>query len=551
MSSQNAYTAPGESPNYKKLLYLVDVLGGDQELLRDVLWQLNVPGHLEHFGWVVLKLERLLGHRQDLEKAFAHYGDPRHPPDFGFFYALQTWCSFYSEHRAAIDGPMGELFAVGPSTTKNPLQNRGMSRYGLYAALLCIPEDVSVQPTWEKVALRFLLAHQIRMRAWPREGYEAYSCTEESPDLPIKIYPPSRQLRYLTQRQYTPLLRELSDELLVKSGVLLEELNGHEGGKLLRSLLTYMEKAERNVAPRESPGLYHKTDTALGPDMTRGLGYVEIDERVALSPVDVDIDDPWVADLPLTIVDLYQGGSEVNPRELALIDLLPGEVADGDALSLVDQPCGEAPSRFSTALAARARQKHLALQAQQLPWRYSNLSLFQLSFIHRKLTGSVELYSRKMEREKSEELIYQTSLILLVMLWTGSPMERAIDISIHHTRAEFSNASLGFYEHKEGFDGVRYEWRFQALEPRYLHAPEFDVGAFRKKNPSFWLPDSVGVVPLLVAFQGQMKRKRGGKLFREPLETYRDCAKELLKAHGAREEGSAIRYDDYSKCQKK
>lgn len=67
-----------------------------------------------------------------------------------------------------------------------------MTRYGLYAALFCSPEEVSVQTTWEKLALGFLLTHQARMQAWPLEGYEEYAGKQESRALPKKLYTPSK-----------------------------------------------------------------------------------------------------------------------------------------------------------------------------------------------------------------------------------------------------------------------------------------------------------------------------------------------------------------------
>ncbi|WP_461424910.1 hypothetical protein [Ketobacter sp.] len=139
---------------------------------------------------------------------------------------------------------------------------------------------------------------------------------------------------------------------------------------------------------------------------------------------------------------------------------------------------------ISTALTARTKHKHLALQAQQLPWRYNIRTLRQLTFLHRKFLSIVNQYECQILRSDIEELNYQTVLILLVMLWSGSPIERATDSTKHDKKVRTSDALLGCYDLGEGFVGVRYEWRFKSLERQYQTELTSDKSVMGSKHQS-------------------------------------------------------------------
>ena len=471
------FTSPKESDNYKKLLDFVreHSQGGNDlaDSLKNLLWLLNVPAHLEMFGWVTLKVGRLLEHQKELKSLFDNYSFKQKTWNEGFITSLENWVSWYKNHQGSVNQYMGDLFRSGPESEGHPLQRRGMRRYGLYAALLCYQKDPLARKQWELLALRFILSHQYRMRGWSLDSYESYGGKSESSDMPVKLYTPAKQLRYLSEPDYSSLLCDLNSSEIVGSGGTKEnDLKKNDGKKAeistdvllreLKGLLSFMYLSEGGEPGRKSQGRRHGSKQER--DHQLGHGYVEIDERVSLHSVEVDIDDPWSDDLPLSVIEAFEEEEELSAKDMTDMDLHPSELADGDQLSLVEQECkGAEKTSFSSALAARARNKHLAIQAQLFPWRYSSLSNYQLKFVHELLREKIEILSQNMARSEDEEMTYQASLILLIMMWTGSSVDRALDISVHNQHVTDGETKLGFFDHGESQDDVRYEWTSQGL----------------------------------------------------------------------------------------
>lgn len=517
---RNSYTAPRYSENYNKLLSFVrEHPEGGSELadsLREILWLLNAPGHLQFFGWMTEKLERLLGHRDSLKKAYFEKYSGRQKLDMSFLDQLTKWASWYRSHQQLICNHMGQYFELGPPEPHdtNPFSKKGMSRYGLYSALVCIQEEKEFRDIWELLALRFILTHEKCYRGWSLEGYESFGGKDECPDIKDKTYIPSKNLRLLSNKDYAAFLKTLDIEALVGSKYTSVRSGGKAKG-YFHGLLGYLYRTEANIKRRKRGKGYKRTDIE-GRKHGFGQGYVEVDwRRSALHGESTDVDDPWIEERSIELVEILPNIDDLTPAELAKYELFPPELEEGDQLTLVEQDCGALERNAGTAaLAARARNKHLATQAQMFRWRYGTLTFEQFKWLDETLRSELPRhYSAIRNKEQRERL--EIVLILLVMLWTASDLNRALELSVHFDGDESMTSQLGAYDLGVRAEKNRYEWRFESLRPKYFSNPDYDDELTRPRILSFWLPDVSGVVYHCGLYKKHVRTNTKNKLFPE------------------------------------
>ena len=551
---ENSYAAPRNSANYNELISIVrEHPDGGTELARslsEILWGMNVPGHLRFFGWVTEKLGRLLKHRGILQDALFNQPETISRLNFSFLDQIDLWVEWYKAHQEQISSQMGQDFEFGPSDVTggnpskknpNPFQQKGLARYGLYAALVCIQEvnAPEIRALWELLALRFILTHEVCYRAWSLEGYESFEGKVECPDILDKTYIPAKNLRILSNEECAPFLGKLALEDIFK-----DEFQGGErtdtedevaAGGYFNVLLGYMGRTEKGTRKHFSKESFTRSDPA-GRENFFGQGYVEIDERrSALHSEFVDIDDPWSSEPPLDLVEVIPNVDGLEPEELALIELYPPEFADGDQLTLVGQDCGEIEKNTGTAaLAARARNKHLATQAQMFRWRYGMLTFEQFKFLNLTLRSELPglespgfyLLDGSSEQDDRQE----AALILLSMLWTSSDLDRVLSLSAYNDSAKSTVAQLSFHDLDGGVSGGRSEWIFQSLRPKYFSAPQFNESYTRPRVASFWLPDLSGLVPFLNLYRNSIQDdKTTSPIFMREQKKYECLIKSYLK----------------------
>lgn len=526
---RNSYTAPRDSENYNKLLSFVrehpDGGSGLADSLREILWLLNAPGHLQFFGWMTEKLERLLGHRDILENAYIEKHKGKYKLDLRFLDQLQEWVAWYRRHQQLICKYMGQDFEWGPPAPhdSNPLSKKGMSRYGLYAALVCIQKVEAVRDIWELLALRFILMHGKCYRGWSLEGYETFGGKDECPDIDDKTYIPAKNLRMLSEAIYEPFLKQLTVEDVVGLEYKAARSEGKAKG-YFHGLLGYFYRTEAGIKRRKRRKGSKRTDIE-GREHGFGQGYVEVDWRhSALHEEAADIDDFWGEEHPIDLVEILPYVDELTPVDLAKIELFPPELQDGDQLTLVDQSCGKREKNAGTAaLAARSRNKHLATQAQMFRWRYGALTFEQVKWLNEKLRADSSANKSQGRRERLE-----IALILLVMLWTGSDLERVLELSFDPPDNELMKTRLGFYDFGTGEVENRYEWRFDSLRPKYFSSPTYDEELTRPRIQSFWLPDVTGVVHYLGLYKKHVRKNKKNRLFLRKAKDYEKLLKEYL-----------------------
>lgn len=572
------FIAPEEAENYQRLLSFVgnhEDRGAEvKEALSDVLWMINAPGHLHRFGWVTERLAIWLGQLDTLRSVMP---DTRHW-DASFLFSLKRWIDWYSHHTSEVKEVMPDDFSVAPASWKrNPMNGRGLQRYGLYSALFCQQEVVEGRAIWNLLALRFLLAHVKLMRIWGKTAYKSYAGKDESPELKIKIYGPSKTLRQLSGVNFSEVIcrltkKEVAGQLSmddVDASITLAEWMfsyiGDGAGQTRRIFYVDEEQQQRadkakfssKVKPlldkvadllrflksiedgrfkcREEGGGKSGRNQNLLRGQGFGHGFIAIDEGVAIQYLEIDDDDPLVEEEPISLVTkvLEKPNKKENLKELEKSDLCIDEFEDGDSLSLVDVDCEDTRNNpMSMALAAKGRQKQLMIQAQMFRWGYSNLTLRQLSDLDGWFRKKVNSFEREDALSDQDLFLYECYLIVLTMLWSGSKLSRAVELTVHHKRVLESDSVIGIYAHKENRDknDFLYEWRFKALEPTYLSWRNVDDSSIRKRNRSFWLPDATGVVEYLVNYREYHQQdKKTGKLFLRPVENYEQEIKSILK----------------------
>jgi len=583
------YTAPKDSKNYKKLLeFVANHERGSQELadsLREVLFSLNVPGTLLRFGWITRRLNEWLQNFEKLKNRCL----VNLPGHVQFVLKLKRWISWYLAYADEVIQIMPNNFDAGPGKDidPNPMSRHGMTRHGLYAALFCVQYKgrSKAEENWNLLALRYLFVHACLMQRWAVEAYEQYEGVDEALSLPVKLYPSSKDLRLLSGDKFFSIFAELdesevlgSGDIIGSGGVTLElwldyrhqSTDGKLGKKsanpiddskldpkaiinsslkMISRLLEFIFKYESGRGDEDAGGGNQNQQPSGIPHINQfGHGHVAIDTRVSLEEVYCDIDDPWTEDQPIhNVVAPKQRKGELEvkedqPEELERSGLLPREFDDGDVLSLVDACCEDTrKSVTSIALAARARQKHLAMQAQMLRWRYSSLTFQQLKLLDKFLQEEVKLLagapedgetSRAKLRElnAAELLRYESLLLMSTMLWTGSRLERAVGVTMLHYQVKENESLLGIYMHEDTQGSPEYEWRFKALEPTYQTNPKLNLSVLRKRNSSFWLPDVGGVVKNLVHYCNKyLDGEDTGKLFDGQEEGYRQGVTKIIK----------------------
>jgi len=574
------FTSPKESENYKSLLTFIsqhEDRGSEiKEALSEILWLTNTPGHLLHFGWITEGLGQLLSACDTLKYASE---DTRHW-DEAFLYNLKIWVGWHSLHKEELMQIMPEDFTAKPGSNKNPMSRYGLKRFGLYSALFCGQEMEYGRTAWDLLALRFLLAHvRLTRLKWPKNEYESYAGKDEYPFSSLKVYPASKNLRQLSYAKFSEIISRITmDELVGKSrisrvdpsetlGIWMDQQDRAEdrpepvssrsnvrresfasleekASPLLNraiDLLRFLKDAER-VDEGEDKHTSNggkkrgkKQVNALRREHQFGHGYVVIDDYLVVQRIEVDIDDPWAGEEAISLVSepLGEEGQKERFEILPHLDLHPKEFEDGASLSLVETDCGDTRhNAMSMALAARGRQRQLTIQAQWFRWGYNNLTMAQVKFLDGRLREQISFFAGHERLSDAELLSYECCLLLLVMLWTGSKLSRAVELTIHHKRVFESDSLLGIYAHKDdgGNGELSYEWRFKALEPDYLSNPSFDGKALRERNKSFWLPDAFGVVKHLMDYREcHQQNKKEQKLFLRLQSEYEQPVKAILK----------------------
>ncbi len=543
-------TSPAESKDHLFLRSLAGDLEIDEQSVRNLLWKINAPASLTSFIQIADNI------RQALRLAEA---------EIGFCldnHEAKEWLVLLDhvvENSDALVQKVNAHFSlparVLEGKTIHPLRGKGLIRHPLYTSLWNIHESDELRDLYRLLQFHILIAHAKLMEDKTElKQYEHY--VEGSPileSLNSSTEHACRLLRDLSLMDRTDDFREVA-----------EERNYQEVESKLSRISTALVLRPAAEFYEYFATLHNVQDSDIQTDCTKYFGLFfnrvyfvqETDNRgggggrghhgrrslhdgyINLSPTDSK-QITWVSDD--TDPDADWGSQHLirehlEQSESSELDLDPSENETGEELYLSNYDDKRMRSMLSRILAAHGQVRHLMMANQLLRGRWSQMTVWEVSQL-------MLLCGNRFRQEESKENISEDDVVtleaislIMIMLWTGSLLERARKTSL----TEFSapNASeLAYLIDKK-------EWRIIPYLPTYTTSPTPEqIELSRKKTKFVYLPDIFNVGYYLIK-TAELKEGTGdsGQLFSRRVGTYRARIRDILKdmPEGARVSESGI-----------
>lgn len=544
---RSEHVAPNCSPEHVRLRGLARRSGQNEQTLRDLLWLINAHDRLLGLDRIAANLLQIVEMGED--EAGNDSGQQGDLAVFRGWREVLYWLSdtFPEPRRISTALQQGECPILGYGITRHPL-------YG------CLWFRSVVEPKQYLLLQRYLLiAHagylyRESQNDWTisRTQYEAYGSHGMWCVFPNSPEEAMRSVRKMAEGKWGPLLAELPVEKhpaefpkalgIVKCPDRLGPELWKDWPSLREDIQFFLEKVydQRPWVEREGGrrgvSLSHNEWNHWSIDATPG----DAD----------DPDDRWVPSRWLTVSKPESG---LNSSELLDLDLCPDEIEELQHWLLVapDQP-DIRQLAIESALAARGQSRHVQLVHQLLPWEYSQLTVQELAHLLHETSDAFRSLSKS---DWSDDEYHTAELVTLlhVMLWTGSPLERAWDLRVltgretkQFRKQAIENAGLLFDLAKPG-------WYIRAISPPYKSEIPDPLNQTYPRAASFYLPDHASTASFLRAFLAGDPLKRAkptanpnpaetetersvecnrrlkeGYVFRDTLEHYRDGLKEWV-----------------------
>ncbi len=210
----------------------------------------------------------------------------------------------------------------------------------------------------------------------------------------------------------------------------------------------------------------------------------------------------------------------------------PDEFGQQEELGLSDYGCDPALEAAKVALAAKGQARHIEMANQMLPWKYGNLTVEEIANL---VSVCNERFRKLISQNvwtQDEALEAETIALVQTALWTGSSLERAVDLQI--ITSPNPDAELALYAPEAKLNEHRIcEWRVRSHFPEYathISLSDEDKLLLRPRGRFVYLPDILGVSRYLVPLKERERNRKGNRLFRRELDVYRRSLKALLKS---------------------
>lgn len=493
--------------------------------LKELIYLLNAPPNLHNFLFLCqARIPQILDLYEDIEDDL----DGMVRLNIELLDGPKRWLEWYLEHDYLFssDPLTSDMFYLIRRTDKNPLNGWGLGRYPLYAALFHKPESSDAFRGWGGLMLFMWMAQvAVLKKDDQQDKYFAYKGDKGFIEKPRNTYHSSHMLRLLCNEDYEGMMVELSEMESIWEGA---KDMGKEDTRI-SDVLAYVSKANSDNWTRGNGG--GKGNRRRRKNLP--LGYIDLSDGIGIALYEGGLIEDESDGSSLEVIG--NPFDEKTANEILNLDLDPVELQGGEQLTLAKSACETTNKNvMSHELGARGRQQQLRMQNQLLPWQSSQLALGEVTDLYLYLMRQCEGLTKESLSDEAKCQWYELTLMLLVMLTTGSTVERAKQVSILKEGVKRSTASIFIYRHSEEDieeGSIEYEWGVKALEPIYARVGSFESSIRKEKKGSFYLPDILEVAPFLVRYRENAVSIAGKKrtVFQRDMEYYKKALKAYIQ----------------------
>jgi len=510
------YFAPEKSVAFQKLYKLLESSKNSQaphvEQVQLFLWLINAHPDLRAFGRVCENLCKVLGILQSVGAT------PRAGMEYiSEWHSLSQW---FAKHESILAEKVEETISLRPkSSDDHPLKHRGLGRHCLYAVLCNDHEDELLREKFSYLVGFYLMAYVSTMKTYT-QYYKFISYSESKhihfPNSPYNASLAIRDFSYESGPFMTDLVLQESPEELVDY---CEQIFGSYKA----------EEKEKETLPGRIK--------AYAQFVAKGLGIKSWAERTSWSSSEkkggrsgkrarrtgfllTDLPDLDEDDIQMQGTFLPQRSDK--PRNHLKKGIHTDEgTKDDEALIFVETPCNIAKKGGGrTAFAALGFARHVAMNNQMFYWCQNQLSMTQLCKLLEFCKEEYTLLMQEKEWGDNDLLLAELISLTHIMLWTGSPIRRALAIEAGQTLPLKSELYLLVKETDEEPPA----WCMPAFEPEYSLEVEEDEIFTCVRGNQIELPD----VRRSSFFVLETLKRNKGKIFSRDLKEYSKSLKTML-----------------------
>lgn len=494
--------------DHKALLTLYGQTETGNDSLTTLLWLINAPGRLDGFLKVLAGLAAVLPIESSLESE-AGAAQPDGLANEESFRPWDHWASIVENllgRQSEVASALGNHVIApkhqsGKSNRQTPVHGL-MKSNPMYALLYFDCANPDNRDSHIELQAHALIAHAALMRRHTDiSGYHA--------SLESGLYIPSlrdyssciekacRSIRQTGEQYFSDHLETVrqnshSHSMLVGAvSRLVASLNVKRG--LPYDLDLLFRRAYSDDQPkRRSGGGSHAWDRNIHI-------YGHVDNGQGLQLINFQV--PGADERGLQL--LVQGTPVEAPDRWDDGPLHPIENAcDTELLLLLEECAGKPSTAASRAYSALGHARHIEMENQLLPHNWGQLTLNELSELMRHCRTEFDrLAPLTVEQDESADMKLAAICIVMIMVWTGSRLERAMKIMISESSADIE-ADLAYVANLK-------EWKIRTVIPNYQTPGSHpDETGARRRSQYIFLPDLRGVGRYLMRVRARRERPR-------------------------------------------
>jgi len=517
--------SPRESESYQKLIKLASQAGIDVGILKDLLWRITAHSQLVALPLAASRLLQILDIAPETWKEIITES------------GIDQWrpvLNWLIKEKHYLASEIGEHYGREANTAgNNPVMGSGATEFPIYN---CLTEKSPAPPNDKRHVL--LVGHLVIANAVALQEETVLSDYEDNGAelnwvlLGNRPHSAALAVRRLCSSKFVDRLQALP--LILAPDEFAEVLdNDHDDP--VQIINTDLESLTRFL--RKCWGQLEWVDRAGGGGGggdSEGHKWVgnrrEVGNRITIETYPGgDEEDPSSNWGKIEIVTTRPLSSRKSKSRLRS-DLPPDEDEDEEDIILSDFDCGTTKMDLGAqARAARAKARHIAKANQLVPWSYSGLAVEELAQLLAKVSETLRVLLRDKVRTNEQEQTLETLLLIHVMLWTGSSVERAAGIKICNENSVDEKIQLGLvFPPGKSIEWVR--WRIKALEPDYKTNLEGTSTQLRNRVKAIDYPDLIGIAPFIRSLlENRTALKKGMPVFNSSTQELKRHLKQWLE----------------------
>jgi len=500
-------TSPSICPDHKKLLSFAAGHGVSELHVREFLWEINAISDLHLIVHIAEKIRDAL---LEVEAVSPH---------ILFCSPYNKWLTiteFIIEYRVALAAIIGphilDADKSKPQKSKHPLFGKGLIRNPLYCSLVNGHETDTYDSLYQHLRVHILLGHAKLMRDHTSlEEYESFagnnsilgsrnSSVQESCKLfrDLGAYTKVADLMRLEEKVLLKAYRqELAPLPLIYNtnlvfGVYLADKH-------------YNSKNESQYDTTIKLGrLFGYVYSGIDPNDRSGGGgnrgrfkFVNHDGFTHLSPTlsKLPLYFEYPDDAEENAINITQMRGHVDLSKYENIDMSISEVGTGNDTYLVSSGKADTRPYLTRVLAARGAIRHITMANQLHLSRWSGGTLWEITQLVTHCSDKFRSVIQNQSSEPGGRLVLETIVLIMIMLWTGSTLKRALKTKIL-SKNDIDNSELLYISDQ-------HDWRLHNnLIDRKLQPNKLQVDLTRFKSDEIFLPDIFSIGSFLTKLEG-------------------------------------------------